>query len=36
MVNVKIIRNPANVLDTYAGDANIQKIRIRYTGKKIQ
>jgi hypothetical protein len=36
MVNVKISRNPANVLDTYADNANIQKIRIRYTGKKIQ
>lgn len=36
MANVKIIRNPANVLDTYAGNANIHKIRIRYTGKKLQ
>lgn len=36
MVNVKIIRDPTKVADTYAGDANIHKIRIRYTGKKIQ
>ncbi len=36
MVNVKITRDPTKVADTYAGDVNIQKIRIRYTGKKIQ
>jgi hypothetical protein len=36
MVNFKITRDPTKVADTYAGDVNIQKIRIRYTGKKLQ
>ena len=36
MINIKILRDPANINDTYAGDININKIRIRYTGKKIQ
>jgi hypothetical protein len=36
MVNFKITRDPTKAADTYAGNMNIQKIRIRYTGKKLQ
>lgn len=36
MLNIRLRRDPANGSDTYAGDANVHKIRLRYTGKKIQ
>jgi hypothetical protein len=36
MINFRLRRDPAHGSDTYADDANIHKIRIRYTGKKIQ
>jgi hypothetical protein len=35
MVNIKLIR-PTGGSDNYAGNVNIQKIRIRYTSKKLQ
>ncbi len=36
MVNFRMRRDPLNGSDTYGADANIHKIRVRYTGKKIQ
>ena len=35
MVDITLNRDPANVSDTYGGNANIHMIRIRYTGKKL-
>ncbi len=36
MINFRLRRDPGDVSDTYGDDANVHKIRIRYTGKKIQ
>jgi hypothetical protein len=35
MVNLNLYRDPTVVADTYAGNANIHMVRIRYTGKKL-
>ena len=35
MVNIRLQRDGANALDTFTGNANIQMVRIEYTGKKI-
>jgi hypothetical protein len=35
MVNVRVRRAGADPLDTYTGNANIQMVRIEYTGKKL-
>jgi hypothetical protein len=36
MVDINLLRDPTVGADTYAGNANIQMVRIRYTGKKLQ
>jgi len=35
MVNIRLQRDGASGLDTFTGNANIQMVRIEYTGKKI-
>jgi len=35
MVNIRLQRDGANVLDTFTGNVNIQMVRIEYTGKKL-
>ena len=35
MVNFRLSRNGADAGDTFTGNANIQMLRIRYTGKKV-
>jgi hypothetical protein len=36
MVDLNLYRDPTVGADTYGGNANIQMVRIRYTGKKLQ